>query len=329
MVRRVVTCPTVLFWAASLFVLGGSVAPHIVLGDDVPKGDGAIPAFRRVHVHRTWAEPGMESDPKKGTSVFGHVEVVGLRWQSLTVGLRLRTPDGKAVRVAAAAPRGYSDRKGLFGMWMRAPVNEDRLEWKDLRASFPHETVLGPPPGQPRRVIATFRVSSGGLSSVSEAEITVPPAPGSGATRAVRLLAVDVFPNRPPPRNTSKQAGPATEAGRATPARKELGLLVWGYVEAVGLDRAKMVARCGLSHEPGRPIVWKDPRTGNKKPLESSAELDVAADQAQIFEHFIPYGSLGLQGGKHEVTLSYSASCSGLTASMEEQYVIPVPTGSF
>jgi len=281
--------------AALLATLIGVGVPEAALGEAASRPASVPRPLRRVHVRRVWCEPGMESDPETGMAICAHVEALGLKWLSLDVEVRLRTPDGKPVRVAAGAPEGYADEKGRFWMSARAPIFDDPFEWKELRASFPHQRVLDLPADRPQRVIATFRVSSSGLSSLSEAEITVPPAPAPGVRRAVRVLAIDPLPNA-----------------------------VEGYVEAVGLDRSKMVGRLSLRQEGGRPLVWKDPKTGTQRPFENRAELDVISDQAQIFLHSVGYRGLGLEPGRHRLILAYSASCQGLTATIEEEHVISV-----
>ncbi|MFH1923957.1 MAG: hypothetical protein ABIP48_29230, partial [Planctomycetota bacterium] len=197
----------------------------------------------------------------------------------------------------------------------RAPVFDDRFEWKELRASVPHEKVLDLPAGRPHRLIATFRVSTDGLSSRSEAEITIPPGPAPGATRAVRLLALDLFPNSSSPQGTGDRAG------------KERGLVVEAYVEAVGLDRSKVLGRLSLRREDGQTLMSSDEETGIKKPFVSEMQSDVVSDQAQILSHFVPYRTANLEPGRRRLILTYSATCEGLTATTEEEHVLSVVAG--
>jgi len=277
----------------------------------------------------------MESDPKTGISLYAHVEALGLKWCSLKVEVRLRTLDGKPVPVAAGAPEGYSDKKGLFCMSTLAPILDDRFEWKELRASCPYKKVFDKklPPGGPRRLIATYRVSSSGLSSVSEAEITVPPGPEPGAKRAVRLLAIDVFPNRLSSEGPTHSAAQKRESARdgatyTRRTRRQRGLAVEAYVEAVGLERAKMTGRLSVRRDDGRPLTSKRGNSGTGKPFESLVQSDVVSGQAQILPHFIGYDALRLKPGRHRLIFTYSASCQGLTAVMEEEYILPVPAAS-
>ena len=314
-----------LLCVALLATLTAWNVPDLALGEEASERPSMLRAVRRVHVHRVWCKPGMSSEPQKGMTVCAHLEAEGLRWQSLLVEVRLRTADGKPVRVVAGAPDGYADEKGCFYMWVRLPVLDDTYEWPELCASFPHKTLLDLPPKRPCQLIATFEVSGGGLSSISEAEITVLPA-GAGAKRAVGLLAVDLFPNSPPPQDEADLAETARKADLAVEAEKVLGLMVWVYVEAVGLDRSKMVGRLTLRDETGKRLMGTDRKGGVEKPFESRAELNVLPDQAQIFSHFIPYSTIGLKPGEHRLVLSYSASCQDLTATTEGLYVIPVGT---
>lgn len=323
-------------------------APQMVLTAGASGGPPVSQALRRLHVHRVWCKPGMTSDPRTGMALCAHVEAVGLRWRSLLVEVRLRTADGKPVRVVAPAPEGYADEKGFFYMCVQVPVLADGFEWPELCASFPHETLLDLSPQKHHQLIGSVHVSSGGLSSISEAEITIPArpfgakstsptdgwgehenaprtaGPGPSVKRAVRLLAVDVFPNSMPPSATNERVESPSRAEPLIAARKDLGLTVWGYVEAVGLDRLKMVGRLSLRRADGEPLMHKDPGTGVRKPFESRAELAVKADQAQIFLHFVPYAALGLDAGEHPLILTYSASCEGLTAIAEELHVIRI-----
>ncbi len=205
MKRPFSSLPAVFGWIAVLAVLALAGPAQAA-----PAGEAAASrvtrAVRRVHVHRVWSASGMESDPHSGMSIYAHVEAVGLKWWSLLVEVRLCTPDGKPVRVAAGAPKEYADDKGRFYMSTHLPVFEDPFEWEALRASIPHEKVLDLPAERPQRLIATFRVSSDGLSSVSESEITIPPGKPPGVTRAVRVLALDPFPNRLRPESEGKPA---------------------------------------------------------------------------------------------------------------------------
>jgi len=240
---------------------------------------------------------------------------VGLKYRSLLVEVRLRTPEGKSVPVAAEAPEGYADKDGQFYMSTRAPVFDDRFEWNELRASLPYEKVLDLPAGRPRRLIATFRASTDGLSSCSEAEITIPPGPAPGVTRAVRLLALDLFSNSSSPEGTGDRAG------------KERGLAVEAYVEAAGLDRSKVLGRLSLRQEDGQALLSSDEETGIKKPFRSVVESDVVSDQALVLSHFIPYRAVGPEPGRRRLILTYSATCEGLTATTEEEHVLSVVAG--
>jgi len=326
MKRRLANRSLPLLCFALLATLTGGRRPDLALADEAPEPPSMLRAARRVHVHRVWCKPGMTSDPQTGMTLCGHLEAVGLRWQSLLVEVRLGTGDGKPVRVVPGAPDGYADEKGHFCMWVRLPVLDDTYEWPELCASFPHETLLDLPPKRPRRLIATFRVSGGGLSSISQAEIAVPPV-DAGAKRAVRLLAVDPFPNSMPPHDGAGPAEMAKKADAAAPAETGLGLMVWGYVEAVGLDRSKIAARLTLRDQNGKPLPRRDRKNGGERPFESRAELNVIPDQAQVFSHFVPYSVIGLEPGKHRLVLTYAASCQGLEATAEALYVIPVAAG--
>jgi len=321
----------VLFWATLLATAGGLAVSRAASDDEAAGRTSVMRAVRRVHVHRVWGAPGMESDPKTGISLYAHVEALGLKWRSLLVEVRLRTPDGKPVPVAAGAPEGYADKKGLFYMSTWAPILDDRFEWKELRASCPYEKVLDLPPGRPRQLIAQYRVSSSGLSSISEAEITVPPGPDPGVKRAVRLLAIDPFPNSLPPEDPTDSTGHERESGcegatRIGRAREGRGLAVEAYVEAVGLERSKITGRFSLRRKDGRPLTSKHSKTGTRSPFESLVESDIVSDQAQILPHFVGYDAVGLGPGRHRLIFTYSASCQGLTAVMEEEHLLRVPT---
>ena len=331
--------PVVLRSIAVLVTLAVAALPEVGLGDDDPPASRMTRAVRRVHVHRVWSAPGMESDPLSGMSLSAHVEAVGLKWRSLLVEVRLRTPDGKPVPVAADAPRGYADAKGRFSMSTRTPVFDDSFEWPELRASIPYEKVLDLPADRPQRLIATFRVSCEGLSSVSESEITIPPGKPPRVIRAVRLLAIDPFPNSLPlpsreragvRGNTQLQPGSHSSpdpkspqnSGRDFPTTSDRGLAVEAYVEAVGLDGRSMTGRLSFRREDGKPLVSTDRSRGAPKPVESVRQSDCVSDQAQILSHFVDYGSLSLQPGLHRLILSYAAQCDGLTATIEEEHVL-------
>ena len=310
---------------AVLVVLGVAGVPGLVLGGEAAEHPGVMEAVRRVQVHRIWCEPGMDSDPETGFSLYAHVEAVGLKWRSLVVEVRLRTPDGKPVRAAKGAPEGYADEKGRFFMSARVPVFDDPFEWPELRASIPYEKALDLPAARPWRLIATFRASCEGLSSVSEAEITVPPAKAPGVKRALRLLAIDPFPNSPPPKETTAADDAHPKDDSRGPAGHKRGLMVEGYVAAEGLRCSKIVGQLVLQGEDGKPLLRKDPKTGAGKPVQHSVESDVVADQAQILLHFLSHDALGLEPGRHRLILSYTATCDGLTASLEEEHVVGVP----
>jgi hypothetical protein len=265
----------------------------------------------------------MESDEDAGMSIYAHVEALGLRWRSLRVEVSLRTLDGKPVRAAADAPKGYANEQGRFSMSSRVPVFDDRFEWPELRASVPHTEVLDLPSDGPHRLIATFRASCEGLSSLSEAEITVPPDADAGATRAVRIHAFDTYPNSLPEPD-ARESSAGKKAGSAASTENDRGLTVWGYVEAVGLDRSKMTGKLAFRLPTGKPLTYKDPESGVQKPLASQVELEVVSHQAQVFLHFIPYRAIGLSPGDHRLVLTYSASCDGLTAMTEEEHAIQV-----
>jgi len=300
---RLFSSTVMLLWATLPANFAGCGASDAVLGGEASGQPSVIRAVRGIQVHRVWGASGMESDEKNGMSLYAHVEALGLRWRSLVVEVRLRTAEGKPVPVAAGAPEGYADEQGEFCMSARAPVFDDRFEWKALRASFPYEKVLDLPAGRTQRLIATFQASSSGLSSLAEAEITIPPDPAPGARRAVGLLAVDLFADSGPTNN-------------------QRGLTVESYVEAVGLVRSKLLGRLSFRREDGQSLTSDDGGTGAKRPFESVVKSDVVSDQAQILAHFIPYRAIGLGPGRHRLVLTYYASCEGLTAKAEEEYVL-------
>ncbi len=289
-----------------------------------PGEPSVLEPVRRVHVHRVWCKPAAEPDDEGGMGVCAHVEALGLRWRSLLVEVRLRTAEGKPVRVAEEAPKGYADKQGRFLMSARAPVLDRRFEWPDLCASVPYEDVLGLPAGQ-HWLIATFRASAEELASTSESEIRVPPGPEPGVRRAVRILAVDLSANGPPPEDAETPAGSAKPRGREDPQSRKPGLLIWGYVEVVGFDQAKAVGRLSFRREDGKALTRREEKTGKTVPWESRRELDIVPDQAQLFSHFVPYDAIGLAPGHHRLILSYAASCEGLTATQEAEYVVRVP----
>lgn len=297
-----------LLWLTLPTIIAGIGMPQMARAGNAPDRSPVLRAVRRVHVHRVWCVAGTETDQEHGLSLYAHVEASGLRWQTLRVEVRLRTPGGGPVQVAEVARKGYADKKGRFLMSAGLPVFDDHFEWKELRASVPYERLFEPSPDGPRRLIATFRVSADGLSSVSEAEIAVPPLPPPGVKRAVRLLAVDLFPNATSPE-----------------AERDRGLAVEGYVGAVGLDKAKVLGRLSIRRTDGRPLVRIDPKTGAEKPIQSGVESDVVSDQAQIFEHFIHYRALGLPPGRHRLVFTYSAQSQGLFATTAEEHLIEVP----
>jgi len=320
--------PALLFGRASLALLvslGVAGVPSLVLGGEAAEYPGVMEAVRRVQVHGLSCEPGMDSDPEAGLSLYAHVEAVGLRWRSLLVEIRLRTPDGKPVRATKRASEGYVDKQGRFLMSARVPVFDDRFEWPELRASIPYEKVLDLPAERPRRLIATVRASCQGLSSVSEAEITVAPAKAPGVKRALRLLAIDPFANSLPPDETATADDARRKDGSRGPAGHERGLMVEGYVEAEGLGRSKIVGQLVLQGDDGKPLLRKDPKTKAERPVRHSVESEVVANQAQILLHFLRHDALGLEPGRHRLIFSYTAQCGGLTASLEEEHVVRVP----
>ncbi len=310
---------------ALLAVLGVAGAPGALPSGETAEYPGVMEAVRRVQVHGLSCEPGMDSDPEAGLSLYAHVEAVGLRWRSLLVEIRLRTPDGKPVRATKGAPEGYADKQGRFFMWARLPVFDDRYEWPELRASIPYEKVLNLPAERPWRLIVTFRASCEGLSSVSEAEITVPPGKVPGLKRALAVLAIDPFADSPPPDETAAADDARRKDGSRGPAGHERGLMVEGYVEAEGLGRSKIVGQLVLQGDDGKPLLRKDPKTKAQGPVQHSVESEVVADQAQILLHFLRHDALGLEPGRHRLIFSYTAQCGGLTASLEEEHVVRVP----
>lgn len=301
--------------ALAVFVALG-VAGVLPSGEAAEQG-GVISAVRRVQVHRFWCEPGMESDPGAGLSLRAHVEAVGLKWQSLLVEIRLRTPDGKPVQAIKPSPEGYADAQGRFFMWARLPAFDDRFEWPALRASIPYEKVFDLPAERPQRLIATFRASCEGLASVSEAEITLAPSEPPRMTKSLAVLAIDPFANSRPPDETA-----AEEASRDDGSR---GLMVEGHVEAKGLGRSKLVGKLMLQSEEGKPLLHKDLKTKAERPVEHSVQSQIVADQVQILPHFLPYDALELAPGRHRLIVAYTAQCDGLTASVEEEHVVEVP----
>jgi len=298
----------------------GEAAEHAKSGEPT----GLMRAVRRVQVHRLWCEPGTESDAGAGLSLYAHLEAVGLRWQSVLVEIRLRTPDGKPVRATKSAPEGYADDQGRFFMGVRLPVFDDRFEWQALRASIPVEKVLDLPAERPRRLIATFRASCEGLSSVSEAEITIAPDKAPRLKRALSVLAIDPFADGPPPDDPSAEHA-ARNDGPPRPAARQRGLMVEGYVEAQGLGGSKLVGKLAVRADEGKPLLRKDPKTRAEKPVEHSVPSKVVAGQAQFLLHFLPYDTLRLEPGGHRLIFAYRAQCDGLTASLEEAHVVGVP----
>jgi hypothetical protein len=338
MKRPLSSLPVGFPWIAVLTALALAALTEVA-----PAGEAApnrvTRAVRRVHVHRVWCAAGMESDARSGVSIYAHVEAVGLKWQSLLVEVRLRTPDGKPVRVAAGAPKDYADDEGRFYMSTHAPVFDDPFEWNELRASIPYEKVFDLSAEAPQPLIATFRVSCGGLSSVSESEITIPPGKPPAVKRAVRLLAIDPFPNRLPlplagdgrgegtrklqsATHSSPDPNSLQKTGRDRPTREDRGLAVEAYVEAVGLDGRAVTGRLSFRREDGKPLVLIDRNRRAQEPLVDERQSAVVSDQAQILLHFVGYSSLGLEPGPHRLILSYSAHCAGLTATMEEEHVL-------
>lgn len=301
--------PTLTVVLLTLLALAGGLGTSEVAGADKAQGRSPVlEAVRRVHVHRVWCVAGMETEQKKGLSVYAHVEAAGLRWESLGVEVRLRTPEGKPVEVAEGARDEYADEKGRFLMSTGIPVFDDHFEWKELRASIPYERILESSTEGPGALIATVRVSAMGLSSVSEAEITLPPPPTADVKRAVRLLAVDLF---------AGATGREGKDGR--------GLAVEGYVGAVGLGEGKVVGRLSIRRPDGRASGGKEPKAKAKRLAQSTATVEASADQAQMLEHFVDYRSLKLAAGRRRVIFRYSAQSQGLFATLEEEHAIEVP----
>ena len=147
----------------------------------------------------------------------------------------------------------------------------------------------------------------------------VPPGEAPNVRRAVRLLAVDALANSFAPEAPADR--PESEGAGGIRARNGPGLAVWGYVEAVGLDQSKMSGRLSLRRKEDSSVA-KGGEGGAPKPVERVEELEVAPDQAQAFFHFVPYSGLGLEPGRHDLILSYSARCEGLSATLEEEYRI-------
>jgi hypothetical protein len=299
-------------------------APVAIAGEGSAQPATVVPALKRVQVHRVGSKPGTDSDPNQGMSVFAQIEATGLKWSSLVSEVRLRTKEGRVIRVLGSAPEGYADENGDFFMSARAAVWSQRVCWPALTTSIPYETVLDLPAGQKHRVIASFRASCSDLESVSEAEILVPPK--LGVERALRLLAIDVFPGSTPPEDASGTGAGRRIAASDEPAPRAKGVTVWAYVEAVGLRGFSVTGRMTLRHESGEPIVSLAAESKTSRPVESRSSTDVVPGQAQILLHFVPYRTLALAPGNHRLVLTYSAECDGLTSSMEEVHAIAVAT---
>jgi hypothetical protein len=180
------------------------------------------------------------------------------------------------------------------------------------------------PAGQKHRIIASFRASCSDLESVSEAEILVPPK--LGVERALRLLAMDVFPGSTPPEDASGTGSEKRNAASDDPAQAAKGVTVWAYVEAVGLAGSSVTGRLTLRHESGEPIMSLAADSKTSRPIDSRSRTDVVPGQAQILLHFVPYRTLALAPGNHRLVLTYHAKCDGLTSSMEEVHAIAVAT---
>jgi hypothetical protein len=255
-------------------------------------------------------------------SVFAQVEATGLKWSSLVSKVRLRTREGKSIQVLGSAPGGYADEEGYFFMSARASVWSQRVRWPSLTAAFPHQAVLDLPAGQEHRIIVSFHASCSDLESVSEAEILVPPK--LGVERALRLLAIDVFPGSAPLEDANGTGlGSGTPVSH-NPAPAVKGITVWAYVEAVGLRGCSVQGRLTLRRESGESILSLAEDAEPPRPFESRANTDVVPGQAQILLHFVPYRKLDLAPGNHRLVLTYSAECDGLKSSMEEVHAIPV-----
>ncbi len=326
------TLPAFCCWAVGFAMLSMACVPGAASGGEAAEGSDVMEPVRRVHVRGLGCKPGTAADAKSGLSIFIELEAVGLRWRSVLVEIGLRTREGKPVRVVDAAPQGYADEKGRFRMSARVPVFDDRFHWPELRASIPYEKVLDLPAERPCRLIAAVRASCEGLSSSAEAEIAVPPEPAGGVKRALSLLAVDPYPNSPPlDEPADEREDPQDREQPAAPDRPGAGrgLMVEGYVAAEGLRRAKLVGRIAVRGEDGKPPVHEGPEmgTGDAKPVDDASGAQVVSGQAQILLHFLDYRVLGLPPGRHRVILSYTATCDGLSASLEEGYVLPVAPG--
>ena len=321
--KRPLSSLPALFRSTGLLVALAAVSPGVARAGEQPATSRVSRAARRVHVHRVWCAPGMETDAQSGASLYAHVEAAGFKWQSLSIEVRLRTPDGKPVRVLPGTPKEYGDDKGRFRMSTQAPVLHDPFEWKALRASVPCQRLLDLPADRPQRLIASFQVACDGLSSLSEAEITIPPGKPPGVRRAVRLLAIDAFPNRLPPNSEGKSAHSLEKPGRD--ARSNLrGLAVEAYVEAVGLEGGKMTGRLSVRPSDADRLASADRRPAAERPTSDVQQSPVVSDQAQILLHFIDYRRLHLAPGPHPLILSYSADCEGLRATLEEEHVLQV-----
>jgi len=295
--------------AAAAVVAVGALG-SVVLGAEESQPPPVLSAaMGRVQVHRVDSQKGTEEDPRTGMSLLAKVETLGLQWKSLRIEVRLRTKEGQPVRVLKSAPSGYADDEGRFWMATHAPIWANRMGWPALRASFPYEQLLDLPGPRDHRLIASFQASCEGLCSVCEVEFVLPSKVQT--QRAVRLLAIDVFPD------TTAQADAEPSAAVDRPR----GLAVWAYVEAVGLDGRTVTGRLSLYQPPSSLVTDGVPR----RLAQSCRSLTVAAGQAQILYHFIPHSRLGLAPGDHRVLVRYSASCDGLKATMDEVHRIRVP----
>jgi hypothetical protein len=316
--------------AVGFAVLSMACVPGAAPAGEAAEGADVMEPVRRLHVRGLGCKPGTADDAESGLSIFIELEAVGLRWRSVLVEVGLRTPEGRPVRVVKPAPEGYADEKGRFRMSARLPVFDDRFHWPELRASIPFEKVLDLPAERPCRLIATVRASCDGLSSSAEAEIAVPPEPAGGVKRALKVLAIDPYPNSPPldepadAREDPQDRKQPASRDRLAPGR---GLMAEGYVAAEGLRRAKLVGRIAVRGEDGKPLVREGPEKGDAKPVDDATGAQVVSGQAQILLHFLDYRVLGLPPGRHRVILSYTATCDGLTATLEEEYVLPVARG--
>jgi len=289
--------------------------PLPVVAGDAASSPTCIRPVRRVYVHRIGPDT---AEAAGGELVLGiQADALGLRWRTLDLDVRLQTADGKPVRVAADAPAGYADKRGFFRMAGRAPILGNEVGWNDLRATIPLEKLLGRPPGDVGPLTATVKASSEGLVSSSQAEIVFDEKGQPRVSRAVGLLAVDVYVDR----LADAEDLPSAETS-AKPARAGRGLTVWGYVEAVGLGRSEMTGTLRL----GRPADPRVPSAGEGRDafrkIVNEKRREVAPDQAQVFCHFVPYGDLGLKPGPNRLTVRYAASCAGLSAAVTEEYVV-------